>query len=278
MRTFFTTAVLIFTCTNFARAFDQLPRELFEKIILMEPAIIGVLSSTCKRTNTLCRAWAAEKDKDFVKNFIADAYINNAPHSILFMLMNNTKYDAKELIEDKKYRWSKESRDCGKILSTFQPWLIQQTIYKTRDYNKPIDNDYIERVVLNSFLVPIYYRHEKATPTMHALMEQRFLNDSTKRTFDALLKSGMNPYCRHNGKDIFDLIKDDEKYDYILAAFSVNKEAEFANLKQEFIELCTPYKREPIDPTVVIYWKKSKTEAVPLTIDDIDKICSSSNQ
>ena len=78
-----------------------------------------------------------------------------------------------------------------------------------------------------------------------------------KKVFEPLLESGLNPYCEFEGKTVVDLI--DEFRDY-----SVYKKE-----KMHLTTLCEKYKRDPIDPNVVMYWRKLKSLTIPLTIDDI---------
>jgi hypothetical protein len=78
-----------------------------------------------------------------------------------------------------------------------------------------------------------------------------------ERLFERLLESGMNPYHKFEGETVVDLINGYPKY-------AVNKIA-----KEHLVTLCASekYKRDPINPKVVMYWKK--TETTSLTIDDV---------
>jgi hypothetical protein len=249
MHRFFTTTALIFTLTNLAQAFDQLPPELLEKIILMEPAAIGALSSTCQPINTLCRSWAHAQGKD-----VATVYLKNTPQYVYFMLKHNnniTECDVAEYIKCKISDYL-----VLRATSAVYPWMKQKENYEGKSCSSTY-HYWCIKPVNYGFLMPICYRRGKAMPMMHYFAKQ-FSPGVLHETFELLLKSGANPYCKCEDKTVFDII---------------NELTGFDQPKKKLITLCEKYKREPIDSTVVIYWQSKA-----FTIADVDTICSSSNQ
>jgi hypothetical protein len=86
-----------------------------------------------------------------------------------------------------------------------------------------------------------------------------------ENVFERLLESGLNPYYEFEGRTLVDLVNE-----RVGGTMYVYDKSYVTPLKT----LCEKYKRDPIDHTIVMYWKKSKTETVPLTIEDIRKHAS----
>lgn len=226
MHTLFKLSTLsIFLCTAIA-AFDQLPNELLTKIILIDPEIIGVLSSTCTQINTRCRSWAAEQDK----NFLVELREQLIPRCAYFVLKHNTtitECDVAQFIKD-----DIDDHVSFRAMSAVYPWIKQKELYGAKSCSGSFHYSCVTGPVANGFLIPLCYRRDKAIPMMHYLVEE-FLPSALYTSFKVLLQSGLNPDCKFEDKTVFDFIK--EIPGYVLA-------------KERLIALCTKYVRCPIDP------------------------------
>jgi hypothetical protein len=243
-------ALIGFSC-GVLYSFDQMPTELLIKIIFIEPSALVALSETSSAMHKKLISWAQERDK----SFLTIAYWYDAPQAVRFILRHSKKVNDIEASKFAHDCWQSPSFSLFlKSISGVRPWAVLRSIYATKEHNRCIDRDYIEKMVENGFLIPMYYCSEKATPTLHALIGQCLLLPALKATFEKLLRSGMNPSYEHNGKTIFDLIEEDPKSSL--------------KYKNKFRELCLNYVRDPIDPTVVMY-----LDPIGATVQLADREC-----
>lgn len=121
MRRFFTAATLIFSFVGSVQAFDQLPEELFTKIIVLAPTAIGALSSTNKQINLLCRSWT-KNDKYYFTYLV----LFDSPHYTYFIFKHSTKITEFDV---KVFAMFKEANDpCLKVVAALYPHLVQKNL------------------------------------------------------------------------------------------------------------------------------------------------------